>query len=91
MLQIHTKPCPGAGVVIAQSWGAHDPEAVDRQVHTALVLSMGLASLLFILYLQARRLAETLQGNEGTGVNITADLFVRSAQFVEKALFWVEM
>ena len=50
LLQIHTKPCPGAGVIIAQSWGAHDPEAVDRQVHTALVLSMGLASLLFILY-----------------------------------------
>ena len=27
--------CSGAGVVIAQSWGAHDPDAVDRQVHTA--------------------------------------------------------
>ena len=34
--------CSGAGVVIAQSWGAHDPDAVDRQVHTALVLA-GLA------------------------------------------------
>ena len=31
--------CSGAGVVIAQSWGAHDPDAVDRQVRTALVLS----------------------------------------------------
>ena len=31
--------CSGAGVVIAQSWGAHDPDAVDRQVHTALVLA----------------------------------------------------
>lgn len=51
LLQIHTKPYPGA----------------------------------------ARRLAEPLQGSEGTGVSITADLFVRSAQFVEKALFWVEM
>lgn len=41
--------CSGAGVVIAQSWGAHDPEAVDRQVHTALVLSMGLGALLTVL------------------------------------------
>lgn len=35
--------CSGAGVVIAQSWGAHDPEAVDRQVHTALVPAWGWA------------------------------------------------
>ena len=41
--------CSGAGVVIAQSWGAHDPEAVDRQVHTALVLSVGLGALLTVL------------------------------------------
>ena len=33
--------CSGAGVVIAQSWGAHDPEAVDRQVHTALIAQRG--------------------------------------------------
>lgn len=41
--------CSGAGVVIAQSWGAHDSEAVDRQVHTALVLSVGLGALLTVL------------------------------------------
>ena len=41
--------CSGAGVVIAQSWGAHDADAVDRQVHTALVLSVGLGALLTVL------------------------------------------
>ena len=39
----------GNFVGIAQSWGAHDPEAVDRQVHTALVLSVGLGALLTVL------------------------------------------
>ena len=41
--------CSGAGVVIAQSWGAHDPDAVDRQVHTALVLSVGIGAVLTVL------------------------------------------
>ena len=41
--------CRGAGVVIAQSWGAHDPDAVDRQVHTALVLSAAVGALLTVL------------------------------------------
>ena len=41
--------CGGAGVVIAQSWGAHDPDAVDRQVHTALVLSAAVGALLTVL------------------------------------------
>lgn len=41
--------CSGAGVVIAQSWGAHDPDAVDRQVHTALVLSAATGALLTVL------------------------------------------
>ena len=41
--------CSGAGVVIAQSWGAHDPDAVDRQVHTALVLSIAVGALLTVL------------------------------------------
>ena len=40
--------CSGAGVVIAQSWGAHDPDAVDRQVHTALVLSAAVGALLTV-------------------------------------------
>ena len=40
--------CGGAGVIIAQSWGAADREMVDRQVHTGLVLSVagGLAMTL---------------------------------------------
>ena len=41
--------CSGAGVVIAQSWGAHDPDAVDRQVHTALVMSAAVGALLTVL------------------------------------------
>ncbi len=41
--------CSGAGVVIAQSWGAHDPDAVDRQVHTALVLSVAVGAPLTVL------------------------------------------
>ena len=35
--------------MIAQSWGAHDPDAVDRQVHTALVLSVGIGAVLTVL------------------------------------------
>ncbi|MBS6109295.1 MAG: MATE family efflux transporter, partial [Subdoligranulum variabile] len=41
--------CSGAGVVIAQSWGARDADAVDRQVHTALVLSVVIGALLTVL------------------------------------------
>jgi len=41
--------CSGAGVVIAQSWGAHDPDAVDRQVHTALGLRVAVGALLTVL------------------------------------------
>ena len=33
--------CSGAGVVVAQSYGARDLDAVDRQVHTALVFRRG--------------------------------------------------
>ena len=32
--------CSGAGVVIAQSYGAGNVEAVDRQVHTALSMAI---------------------------------------------------
>ena len=38
--------CSGAGVVIVHSWGAHDADAVDRQVHTALVMSVAIGALL---------------------------------------------
>ena len=54
--------CSGAGVVIAQSWGAHDPEAVDRQVHTALVLSVGLGALLTVLGFASATLMMRLMG-----------------------------
>ena len=38
--------CSGVGVVVSQSFGARDYDGVDRQVHTALVLSVGLGALL---------------------------------------------
>ena len=66
--------CSGAGVVIAQSWGAHDADAVDRQVHTALVLSMAIGALLTVLGVV---LASLITGNPyltaaGTGyVNLS--------------------
>lgn len=38
--------CSGAGVVVAQSYGARDLDAVDRQVHTALVFSVVIGAIL---------------------------------------------
>lgn len=38
--------CSGAGVVVSQSFGARDYEAVDRQVHTALVFSVVIGAVL---------------------------------------------
>ena len=40
--------CSGAGVVVAQSYGARDTDAVDRQVHTGLVFSVGIGALLML-------------------------------------------
>ena len=36
LLGVFVGLCSGAGVLVAQSYGAGDREAVDRQVHTAL-------------------------------------------------------
>lgn len=41
--------CSGAGVVVAQSYGARDLEAVDRQVHTALTFSVVIGAALTVL------------------------------------------
>ena len=38
--------CSGAGVVVSQSFGARDYDAVDRQVHTALVFSVVIGAVL---------------------------------------------
>ena len=39
LLGVFVGLCSGAGVLVAQSYGAGDREAVDRQVHTALTLA----------------------------------------------------
>ena len=41
--------CSGAGVVVAQSYGARDVDAVDRQVHTALVFSVVIGAVLTVV------------------------------------------
>lgn len=41
--------CSGAGVVVAQSYGARDLDAVDRQVHTSLVFSVVIGALLTVV------------------------------------------
>ena len=66
--------CSGAGVVIAQSWGAHDADAVDRQVHTALVLSVGLGALLTVLGLLARAIRRAAIPADG-GANLNDSIF----------------
>ena len=41
--------CSGAGVVVSQSFGARDYDAVDRQVHTALVFSVFIGAVLTVV------------------------------------------
>lgn len=41
--------CSGAGVVVAQSYGARDLDAVDRQVHTSLVFSVVIGAVLTVV------------------------------------------
>ncbi len=48
--------CSGAGVVVAQSYGAGDTEAVDRQVHTALFMAVLGGAVLTVLGLLSSRL-----------------------------------
>lgn len=47
--------CSGAGVVIAQSYGAGNVEAVDRQVHTALSMAVLGGAVLTVLGLVTSR------------------------------------
>ena len=66
--------CSGVGVVVSQSFGARDYDGVDRQVHTALVLSVAIGALLTVLGVV---LASLITGNPyltaaGTGyVNLS--------------------
>ena len=48
--------CSGAGVVVAQSYGAGNVEAVDRQVHTALFMAVLGGAVLTVLGLLSSRL-----------------------------------
>lgn len=48
--------CSGAGVIISQSFGAGDPDQVDRQVHTALALALAGGAVLTVLGLATSRL-----------------------------------
>lgn len=52
--------CNGAGVIISQRYGAGDRDAVDRQVHTALVLALAGGALLTALGLAVSRTALVL-------------------------------
>lgn len=47
--------CGGAGILIAQSYGAGDYAAVDRQVHTALVLAAASGAVLMLVGLAVSR------------------------------------
>ena len=62
--------CSGAGVVVAQSYGARDLDAVDRQVHTALVFSVVIGALLTVLGLLS---AEPVLRLMGTPAEILGD------------------
>ncbi|WP_294572571.1 MATE family efflux transporter [uncultured Subdoligranulum sp.] len=62
--------CSGAGVVVAQSYGAKDLNAVDRQVHTALVFSVAIGALLTVLGLLS---AEPVLRLMGTPQEILGD------------------
>ena len=57
--------CSGAGVVVAQSYGARDLDAVDRQVHTALVFSVVIGALLTVLGAAVRRAGFAADGHPG--------------------------
>lgn len=62
--------CSGAGVVVAQSYGAKDLEAVDRQIHTALVFSVVLGAMLTVVGLLS---AEPVLRLMGTPAEILGD------------------
>ena len=54
--------CSGAGVVVAQSYGARDYDAVNRQVHTALAMAVLGGAGLTVLGLLASRPVLALMG-----------------------------
>ena len=62
--------CSGAGVVVAQSYGARDLEAVDRQVHTSLVFGVVIGAVLTVVGLLTTGPVLRLMG---TPAEITAD------------------
>ncbi len=62
--------CSGAGVVVAQSYGAKDLEAVDRQIHTALVFSVVIGAMLTVVGLLS---AEPVLQLMGTPAEILGD------------------
>lgn len=62
--------CSGAGVVVAQSYGAKDLEAVDRQIHTALVFSVVIGAMLTVVGLLS---AEPVLRLMGTPAEILGD------------------
>lgn len=54
--------CSGAGVVVAQSFGARDYDTVDRQVHTALFFSVGVGAVLTLVGVLSARPMMHLMG-----------------------------
>lgn len=54
--------CSGAGVVVAQSYGAGEVEEVDRQVHTSLSMAVLGGALLTVLGLVSSRFVLQLMG-----------------------------
>ncbi len=60
MVGLFTGLCSGAGILLSQSYGAADADAVDRQVHTGLVLAAASGLVLTALGLAVSRPALVL-------------------------------
>ncbi len=65
LVGVFTGLCSGAGILLSQSYGAADPDAVDRQVHTGLVLAAISGLVLTALGLAVSRPALTLMRTPG--------------------------
>lgn len=68
--------CGGAGIIISQSYGAGDREAVDRQVHTGLTLAAAGGALLTVLGLAVSRPVLVWMNTPGEILD-TAALYLR--------------
>ncbi|MDD4850645.1 MAG: MATE family efflux transporter [Gemmiger sp.] len=68
--------CSGASVVISQSYGAGDRDAVDRQVHTALALAVAGGAALTVVGLVGSRFALTLMDTPADILD-TASLYLK--------------